>query len=78
VRRWNHKSTQNLFHNCDKDEKGEGPWCSFDFDLMRMKRTLNALKTYFHFVTSNENDDKRNLVSFCFTFGEYKNETKSA
>ena len=42
-----------------------------------MITTLNALKTHFHFVTSNENGDKRNLVSFSFTFSEYKSETKS-
>ena len=45
---------------------------------MRTKRTLNALRNHFHFTSSNENGNKRNLVSFCFTFNEYKNEMKSA
>ena len=55
----------------------KGPQCSFAFDLMRMKTTLNSLRTHFHFATSNENGDRRNLVSFCFTYSEYENEMKS-
>lgn len=56
----------------------KGPSCSFSFDLVSTKMTLNVLRTHFHFPTSNENGDQMNLVSFCFTFNKYKNETKSA
>lgn len=56
----------------------KGPQCHFDFDLMSTKMTLNALRSHFHFATTNENGDKMNLVSFLFTFSEYENETKSA
>ena len=55
----------------------KGPHCSFSFDLMSMKTTLNVLRTHFHFTTCNENGDKMNFISFFFTFSEYKNETKS-
>ena len=54
------------------------PQCGFAFDLMSTRTTRNALKIRFHFATSNESGNKRNLVSFCFTFSEYENETKSA
>ena len=56
----------------------KGPWCSFDFDLISMKMTLNALRTRFQFATTNESGDKMNLVSFFFTFSEYENKIKSA
>ena len=54
------------------------PQCGFAFDLMSTKTTLNVLRTHFHFETSDESGDNMNLVSFCFTFNEYENETKRA
>lgn len=54
----------------------KGPQCHFYLDLVSTKMTLNALRTYCHFVRSNESGDKRNLVTFFFTFSGYENETK--
>ena len=42
----------------------KGPQCNFAWYLMSMKTTLNVLKTDFHFVTSYETCNKRNLVLF--------------
>ena len=54
----------------------EGPQCCFSLNLVNETMTQKELITFFHFVKSNENSDKRNLLSFFFTFSEYKTEKK--
>ena len=70
------KELGTIFIVVTRMKSNKGPRCSFSFNLMRIKRTLNALITHFHFATSNEKGDKMNLTSLSFTFSEYEMKQK--